>query len=190
MKYNIETELGAVAQLVKRGELVALLGTNTYLVCSALNEETISTAFKIKGKRDNPLILYAANLTMANEYIRNISHEAYVTAQKLWPSSAIFILPVKKTIPSIVTCNLDAATFACPTEKVLRQISCLINSPLVLVKIDPVALEELNYIAVAECDLPFVWKRPVIFDGRDDLRRVEAEDLLLRRPITDVATVD
>lgn len=37
MKYNIETELGAVAQLIEHGELVALLGMNTYLVCSALN---------------------------------------------------------------------------------------------------------------------------------------------------------
>lgn len=190
MKYNIETELGAVAQLVERGELVALCRTNTYLVCSALNEESISKALKIKGKHDNPLILYSANLTMAEKYVRNISHEAYVTAQKLWPSATIFILPVKKSIPNIVTCNLDAAAFACPTEKVLRQISCLINSPLVLIKIDPVILEELNYIAVAECDLPFIRKRPVIFDGRDDLRRVDAEDLLLRRPITDVATVD
>lgn len=175
MKYNIETELGAVAQLVEHGELVALLGMNTYLVCSALNEEAISTAFKIKGKHDNPLILYSASLNMANEYIRNISHEAYVTAKNLWPSSAVFILPVKKIIPSIVTCNLDAAAFACPIEKTLRQISCLINSPLVLVKIDPVALEELNDIAVAECDLPFMWK-PIIFDGRDKLRRIETED--------------
>lgn len=177
MKYNIETELGAVAQLIERGEMVTLRGTNTYLVCSALNEESVSKALKIKGNHDNPLILYLANLTMANEYIRNISHEAYVTAQKLWPSSTIFILPVKKSIPSIVTCNLDAAAYACPTEKVLRQISCLINRPLVLVKTDPVVLEQQNYdIAVADCDLPFVGKPPIVFDGRDELRRIETED--------------
>ena len=83
MKYNIETELGAVAQLIERGEMVALRGINTYLVCSALNEESISKALKIKGKHDNPLILYTASLNMANEYIRNISHEAYVTAKKV-----------------------------------------------------------------------------------------------------------
>lgn len=177
MKYNIETELGAVAQLVERGELVALCGTNTYLVCSALNEESISKALKIKGKHDNPPILYSANLTMAEKYVRNISHEAYVTAQKFWPSSTIFILPVKKTIPSIVTCELDATAFACPTEKVLRQISCLINSPLILVLVDPVVLKQQNYdIAVADCDLPFIRKPPIIFDGRDELRRIETED--------------
>lgn len=177
MKYNIETELGAVAQLIKCGELVALLGTNTYLVCNALNEESISKAFKIKGKHDNPLILYSANLTMAEKYVRNISHEVYVTAQKLWPSSTVFILPVKKTIPSIVTCNLDAAVFACPTEKIIRQISCLINAPLVLVKIDPMVLEQQNNdIIVADCNLPFIRKQPIIFDGRDELRRIETED--------------
>lgn len=175
--YNIETQLGAVARLVERGELVALWGKNTYLVCSALNEESISKAFMIKGKRDNALILYSANLTMAEKYVRNISHEAYVTAQKFWPSSAVFILPVKKIIPSIVTCNLDAAAFACPTEKVLRQISCLINSPLVLIKVPSEALEELNYdIAAVDCDLPFIRKPPIIFDGRDELRRIETED--------------
>lgn len=174
--YNIETQLGAVARLVERGELVAFWGTNTYLVCSALNEGSISKAFMIKGKRDNSLILYSANLTMAEKYIRNISHEAYITAQKFWPSSTIFILPVKKNIPSIVTCNRDATAFACPTEKVLRQISCLINSPLALVKINPVVLDQQNYdIAVADCDLPFIQK-PIIFDGRDELRRIETED--------------
>ena len=175
--YNIETQLGAVARLVERGELVALWGTNTYLVCSALNEGSISKALMIKGKRGNPLILYSANLTMAEKYVRNISHEAYVTAQKFWPSSTIFILPVKKNIPSIVTCNLDAAAFACPTEKIIRQISCLINAPLVLVKIDPVVLEQQNNdIIVADCKLPFIRKQPIIFDGRDELRRIETEN--------------
>lgn len=178
--YNIETQLGMISQLIEQGELVALVGADTYLICSALNEGSISKAFGIKGKHDTPLIVFTANLTMANEYIRNISHEAYVTAQKLWPSSTVFILPVKKTIPSIVTCDLDAAAFTCPTEKTIRQISCLINAPLILVKIDPVLLgQQIDNLAVVDCDLPFLRKPPIIFDGRDGLRRVETDNLFI-----------
>ena len=83
----------------------------------------------------------------------------------------------KKTIPYLVTRGLDSAVFSCPTEKIIRQISCLTNAPLVLVKIDPVVLEQQNNdINVADCNLPFIRKPPIFFDGRDELRRIETED--------------
>lgn len=175
--YNIETQVGTISRHIKHGELVAFRGTNTYLVCDAFNEDSVSNALQLKGKCDNPLVVYVANLSMANRYVHNISHEAYTTADRVWPSTVLLVLPAKKIIPNLVTRGLDSAVFSCPTEKVLRQISCLINSPLVLVKIDLAALEELNYdIAAVDCDLPFIRKPPIIFDGRDELRRIETED--------------
>lgn len=176
--YNIETQIGTISRHIKHGELVAFRGTNTYLVCDALNEDSVSNALQLKGKSDNPLVVYIANLSMANRYVHNISHEAYTTAERVWPSTVLLILPAKKVIPNLVTRGLDSAVFLCPTEKVLRQISCLINSPLVLVKIDPVVLEQRsNDIAVADCDLPFIRKPPIIFDGRDGLVRIEFKNL-------------
>ena len=178
-KYNLETQLGTLVQLIEKGKLVALVGENTYLVCSAINESAIADAFRRKGTRDNPLIIYSANLTMANRFIENISHEAFVAANNLYPCSTLFILPVKKTIPGIVTCNLDAAAFACPVDKTLRQISCLLDAPIVLIKVDPAVLEhESDEIAAVEYNLYFP-KEPIVFDGRDGLRRVESSNVSL-----------
>lgn len=177
-KYNIETQLGAISQLIEQGELIALAGgADAYLVCNALNEDSISKALQLKGESNTPLVLYAASLSMVNRYVHNISHEAYTTAARVWPSSVLFVLPAKKTIPYLVTRGLDSAVFSCPTEKIIRQISCLINAPLVLVKVDSTVIEKQKNIAVAECNLPFIQKRPIIFDGRDKLRRIETEDL-------------
>jgi len=178
MKYYSESQIGAVADVLKKRGVIALKGDNAnYLVCNALDEEAVQLTLSIRKKpQDNPLLLYMANIQMVERYVPNISHQAFKLADSLWPCSMVMLLPVGKEIPEIVTCGLGATGVCCPTSKFVRELSSLLNTPLIMISAtsEEFSLDDPDIAGVVEYT-HYAGADPVIFDARESLRRIQPD---------------
>lgn len=178
MKYYSESQIGAVADILKKSGVIALKGDNAnYLVCNALDENAVQLTLSIREKpQDNPLVLYMANIQMVERFAPNISHQAFKLADSLWPCSMVMILPVGNDIPEAITCGLGATGICCPTSKFIRELSCLLNTPLIVISAtsEHFSLEDPNISAVVNYSL-YDKTEPVIFDARESLRRIQPD---------------
>ena len=178
MKTYSETQVGAIVDILKQSGVIALKGeTDSYLMCNALDEEAVHTTLSVRKKpQENPLILYMANIQMVERYVPNFLHQAYKLADSLWPCSMVMLLPVGKEIPEVVTCGLGATGVCCPTSKFIRELSSLLNTPLIMISAtsEVFSLDDPDIAGVVECSL-YAGADPVIFDARESLCRVQSD---------------
>lgn len=178
--YSAEWEIGKIYSTIQNGELVALRDNSTvgFLVCSALDLDGINRAFKLKGKdQSNPLVLYCSSLSMVQKFSNpaEFTHQAYCLCEQLWPSMTITILPTSRSIPDAVCCGEKATGFCCPTSRFLRQLSSLLQAPLVLIaiNIDVIDAKSEAIGALVE-DVPALpSSKAIIIDCRKGLRRID-----------------
>lgn len=178
--FSAEWEIGKIHSTIQRGELVALRDNSNlgFLVCSALNPDGIDRAFQIKGKeQSNPLVLYCSSLSMVQKFTNpsKFTHQAYCLCEQLWPSMAITLLPVAKSVPEVVCCGEKATGFCCPTSRFLRQISSLLHAPIVLIAVasDVIDTKSTEIGGLVEGLTVFPPHEAIIIDCREGLRRLE-----------------
>lgn len=178
MKQYSETQTGSIVEILKQSGVIALNGdTANYLVCNALDTKAVQLTLSIRKKpQNNPLVLYMANIQMVERYVPNISHQAFKLADSLWPCSMVMILPVGNEIPEEVTCGLGATGICCPTSKFIRELSCLLDTPLIVISAasEHFSLEDPNISAVVNYSL-YDKTEQVIFDARESLRRIQPD---------------
>ena len=190
-RFSAEWEIGKIYSTIQNGSLVALRDNSAvgFLVCSALDPDGIQRAFQLKGKeQSNPLVLYCSNLSMVQKFTNpsKLTHQAYCLCEQLWPSMAITLLPVAKSIPAAVCCGIQETGFCCPTSRFLRQLSGLLQAPLVLVAIDRDIIDEKSTEigGLVEDFTAFPPHEAVIIDCREGLRRIEGTaSTILELPI-------
>lgn len=178
MKTYSETQVGAIVDILKQSGVIALKGeTDSYLMCNALDEEAVHTTLSVRKKpQENPLILYMANIQMVERYVPNITHKAFKLADSLWPCSMVMLLPIGKEIPESISCGLGATGVCCPVSKFVRELSCLLDAPLIVISASHgvVSLDDPGISGVVEHSL-YKGENPVIFDARESLHRVQSE---------------
>lgn len=170
-------KIGMIASVIENGGVVALCDHNqAYLLGSGLNESTVERIIHIRGtEHNNPFVLYASNLHMIKNLLApTISYDAYIFAEKMWPSSLMLVLNMP-TVPANVKCGMNATGVCCPTDATLRQIIALSNQPCVMV---PVSLSIVdlnqNMIDLRTDGSIFIPKYSPIMDARGMLRRIDS----------------
>lgn len=109
-----EDSILAASHIVKRGGLVVYPTDTVYgLGCDPFNVEAVKRVFKAKGERKKPLPVLASNIEYA-EKIVYLSKMARRIAARFWPGPLTFVLPKKRALPNIVTCNLDSVGVRVP----------------------------------------------------------------------------
>lgn len=178
--FSAEWEIGKIYSTIQNGELVALRDKSDmgFLVCSALDSDGIRRAFQLKGKeQSNPLVLYCSSLSMVQRFTNQstFTHQAYCLCEQLWPSMTITLLPTAKAIPDIVCCGKAATGFCCPTSRFLRQLSGLLQAPLVLIAVasDVIDAKSEEIGALVEGVTAFPPHKAIIIDCRKGLQRIE-----------------
>lgn len=178
--FSAEWEIGKIYSTIQRGDLVALRDNSDmgFLVCSALNPDGIDRAFQIKGKeQSNPLVLHCSSLSMVQKFTNpsTFTHQAYCLCEQLWPSMTITLLPTARSIPDVVCCGKAATGFCCPTSRFLRQLSCLLQAPLVLIAIksDVIDAKSEAIGALVEGVTALPPHKSIIIDCRKGLQRIE-----------------
>ena len=153
------------AQLIRRGELVAFPTETVYgLGANGLDAAACARIYEAKGRpSDNPLILHAADLAMAQTLTCEMPVAAAHLLAAFAPGPLTVVLPKAHHIPDIVTGGLATVGVRCPASDIAR---CLIRAAGV-----PIAAPSANTsgrpspttAAMVEADL--AGRIPLILDG-------------------------
>lgn len=123
---------GIAAELIKRGELVAIPTETVYgLGADGLNEAAVCKIFEAKGRpQDNPLILHICGPEQIELFCHHIPQKAYDLADAFWPGPLTMVLPVRSIVPKRTTAGLDTVAIRCPDNAVTREIIRLSGVPI------------------------------------------------------------
>lgn len=122
----------AAAELIKKGELVALPTETVYgLGADGLNPEAVAKIFEAKGRpQDNPLILHLSEAREMESYCHSIPEAAYKLAESFWPGPLTMVLPAKDNVPKCTTAGLPTVAVRCPDCAITREIIALSGCPI------------------------------------------------------------
>ena len=116
---NAEGVAQAAAR-IRAGELVAFPTETVYgLGANALDDAAVRRIFEAKGRpATSPLIVHAASLEMAREFVAAWPPGAEMLARRFWPGPLTLVLEKRDTIPDRVTAGLPTVGIRVPSHPV------------------------------------------------------------------------
>ena len=119
-----EADLHLAADLLKRGELVAIPTETVYgLAADALNGAAVANIFKAKGRpADNPLIVHIAHREQLEPLVAHVPPTAEALADAFWPGPLTIIFKKAPCIPTEVSAGLETVAVRMPSHPVARRI--------------------------------------------------------------------
>ncbi|MDR2599475.1 MAG: threonylcarbamoyl-AMP synthase [Oscillospiraceae bacterium] len=112
----------AVATLINGG-LVGVPTETVYgLAGNGFDAAAVAKIYEVKGRPEvKPLSLLVPSIEVAKTVCAEFPEDAYILAKTFWPGPLTIVLPVKDTVPSIVTADGDTIGVRCPDHaKTLR----------------------------------------------------------------------
>ena len=124
--------LGQAAQLLGRGQLVALPTETVYgLAADARSPGAVARIFKAKGRpAGNPLIVHVDSVEMAQGCVAAWPSAAAQLAGAFWPGPLSLVLPKADSIPDIVTAGGKTVAVRCPAHPVFSAVLAKCGFPL------------------------------------------------------------
>jgi len=121
----------AAARIVRRGGLVVYPTETVYgLGCDPLNVQAVKRVLEVKGDRNKPLPMLAANIECA-EKVAFITQNGKSLAAKFWPGPLTLVFPKKPSLPDMVTFNRDSVGLRIPDNDVALRLIRLSGGLLV-----------------------------------------------------------
>lgn len=112
----IKDELDAAAELLRRGELVAVPTETVYgLAGNGLDEQAVHDIYEVKGRPERkPLSLMVPGAEAMARYCEEIPEQAYALAERFWPGPLTIVLKAKDSVPEIVRAGGETVGLRCP----------------------------------------------------------------------------
>jgi L-threonylcarbamoyladenylate synthase len=132
---TIGTDIGKAAQLILKGELVAIPTETVYgLAANGLNEKAVEKIFIAKNRPStNPLILHVAHVDQLKELVKELPSLALELLEKFAPGPLTLLLSKKALVPSIVNNGLPDVAVRIPnhslTLKLLKKVGVPLAAP-------------------------------------------------------------
>lgn len=121
----------AASKIVRAGGLVVYPTDTVYgLGCDPFCIEAVRLVFKVKGLREKPLPILAADVDHVDE-IAYLSKRARRAAEKLWPGPITLVIPRRQALPKAVTSGRETVAVRIPNHKVALQLIRLSGGLLV-----------------------------------------------------------
>ena len=119
-----EADLHLAADLLKRGELVAIPTETVYgLAADALNGAAVANIVMAKGRpADNPLIVHIAHREQLEPLVAHVPPTAEALADAFWPGPLTMIFKKAPCIPTEVSAGLETVAVRMPSHPVARRI--------------------------------------------------------------------
>ncbi|USS85133.1 L-threonylcarbamoyladenylate synthase [Fructilactobacillus myrtifloralis] len=128
------TEVGAAADLIRQGELVAFPTETVYgLGADATNVAAVEKVYKAKGRpSDNPLIVHVADQATVRQFVTTIQPAVQRLMDTFWPGPLTIILPLQPgSLAPQVTGGLTTAAFRNPRQAATLDLIKTAGVPLV-----------------------------------------------------------
>src|SRR5699024_3839868 len=112
-----EQSIALAAQLLRRGELVALPTETVYgIAADARNPEAVKKIFAAKGRpQDNPLIVHIAGMEMLAGIVSAVPERARRLAAAFWPGPLTMVLPRGPEVADVTCAGLDTVGVRVPS---------------------------------------------------------------------------
>lgn len=139
MQTIIGTDLSAAAELLRRGELVAIPTETVYgLAANALDTDAVLKIYETKGRPAfNPLIVHVHDAGEFEKYAKEVPALVKQLAEKFSPGPLTFVLPKKEVIPDIVTGGGDTVALRVPGHPLTLKLLSKIDFPLAAPSANP-----------------------------------------------------
>ena len=130
-----DEDLARAAELLKRGELVALPTETVYgLAGDAANPDAVRRIFAAKGRPpDHPLIVHLPDIESLADWACQIPDSAHKLAEAFWPGPLTMILKKNAAVADVVTGGQDTVGLRVPGHpvalKLLRRFGGGIAAP-------------------------------------------------------------
>lgn len=138
MDPQLEARIGAAAQVLRRGGLLAY-PTETFYGLGALARDAAAVArlVRAKGRPDGkPLPLVAADRAQVDE-VAALSGAAERLAEAFWPGPLTLVLPARAGLPDPVTAGTGTAGVRIPGSEVARALALAAGGALVATSANP-----------------------------------------------------
>ena len=119
-----EQSIALAAELLRRGELVALPTETVYgIAADARNGAAVEKIFAAKGRpQDNPLIVHIAGLSMCKGLVADFPPRAQALAKAFWPGPLTMVLPRGPEVADVVCAGLDTIGLRMPSHPVVQAV--------------------------------------------------------------------
>jgi L-threonylcarbamoyladenylate synthase len=174
MQTIIGTELDAAAELLRRGELVAVPTETVYgLAANALNADAVLKIYETKGRPTfNPLIVHVHDAGEFEKYAVEVPELVKKLAKRFSPGPLTFVLPKKDNVPDIVTGGGDTVALRVPGHPLTLQLLARLDFPLAAPSANPFGyISPVNALHVMD---QLEGKVPMILDGGPSMIGVES----------------
>ncbi len=119
-----EQDLARAAEMLERGELVALPTETVYgLAANAADPEAVRRIFTAKGRpADHPLIVHLPDIESLAVWARETPESARKLAEAFWPGPLTLILEKNDTVSDVVTGGQDTVGLRVPGHPVALKL--------------------------------------------------------------------
>lgn len=133
------TDLTEAAELIRRGELVAVPTETVYgLAGNGLDENAVKDIYEVKGRPAvKPLSLMVPGIDAMELYCEDVPAGAKVLAEQFWPGPLTIVLKAKDFIPSIVLAGGTTVGLRCPDHPMTRELLKLAGVPFAAPSANP-----------------------------------------------------
>jgi len=124
--------LNLAKKLILEGEIVAFPTETVYgLGANVFDEKAVKKIFEAKGRpSDNPLIAHVADFETIKLLATDISADAKKIIEHFMPGSLTVVLRKQKSVPDIVTANLDTVAIRMPSSAEARAFISACGVPI------------------------------------------------------------
>lgn len=136
---NNEAALSEAAELIKRGELVAVPTETVYgLACNGLCAEAVEQVYEVKGRPEvKPLSLMLHKGADISAYCRNAPPQAKTLIDRFWPGPLTIVLESEPCVPDIVRAGGATVALRCPDHPMTQKMLALAAVPFAAPSANP-----------------------------------------------------
>lgn len=139
MSASIGTDTAHAAQLLRKGELVAIPTETVYgLAANAFDGVAVWKVFEAKQRPAfDPLIVHVHSMEQVREVVRHVPPEAEALMERFWPGPLTLVLPKGPRVPDIVTSGLDTVGVRMPAHPMTMELLRRLDFPLAAPSANP-----------------------------------------------------
>jgi L-threonylcarbamoyladenylate synthase len=139
MKTMTGNDIGFAAELLRKGELVAIPTETVYgLAGNAQNDEAVIKIYEVKQRpRFNPLIIHLPTFEKAGKYVSEMPADALLLAEKFSPGPISFLLNKSSLVSDLVTAGSDKVVIRIPSHPMALELLQILDFPLAAPSANP-----------------------------------------------------
>jgi len=135
----ISEDLSKAAELIRRGELVAVPTETVYgLAGNGLDPAAVERIYEVKGRPAvKPLALMVHDESAMELYCEAVPRAARALAERFWPGPLSIVLKAKPIVPEIVRAGGDTVSLRCPMHEKTLELLRLSGLPFAAPSANP-----------------------------------------------------